>query len=115
MKRLGALAASVVLIVAGGLAACRGDDDTAGGAGGARRGVTADPCPRAVDPAKGCVYLGVISDLTVGAAKDDAVYRVGYVGIRRYLRVVATAANTPGNTPIAVLVVGEKLLSAPAA
>lgn len=44
------------------------------------------------------------------AAEDDAVYRVGYVGAKRYVRVVATAANTPGNTAIAVSVVGEPLL-----
>lgn len=46
------------------------------------------------------------------AAEDDAVYRVGYVGGKRYVRVVATAAATPGSTPIAVLVVGEPLLIA---
>ena len=33
---------------------------------------------------------------------DDAVYRVGYVGSKRYARVVATAANTPGSTPMAI-------------
>lgn len=45
------------------------------------------------------------------AAEDDAIYRVGYVGAKRYVRVVATAANTPGSTPIAVVVVGEKMLT----
>jgi len=45
------------------------------------------------------------------AAEDDAQYRVGYVGVKRYIRVVATAANTPGNTPITVVVVGEKKLT----
>ncbi|WP_327109685.1 ABC transporter substrate-binding protein [Nocardia sp. NBC_01730] len=29
-------------------------------------GVTADPCPNAVDTSKGCIYLGVLSDLTSG-------------------------------------------------
>ena len=29
-------------------------------------GVTKEPCPQAVDTSKGCIYLGTISDLTVG-------------------------------------------------
>jgi len=58
---------------------------------------------------------GGVFAIVDAAAKDDAIFRVGYVGIRRYVRVVATATNTPGSTPIAALVVGEKLLSAPAA
>ncbi|WP_245671021.1 ABC transporter substrate-binding protein [Nocardia amamiensis] len=29
-------------------------------------GVTSDPCPNAVDSRKGCIYLGVLSDLTSG-------------------------------------------------
>lgn len=42
--------------------------------------------------------------LTVdAAAEDDQVYRVGYIGTKRYARVVATAANTPGATPISVV------------
>lgn len=36
------------------------------------------------------------------AAEDDKIYRVGYVGPKRYVRVVATAANTPGGTPLSV-------------
>lgn len=49
---------------------------------------------------------------TVDAAEeDDAIYRVGYVGTKRYVRVVATAGGTPGNTPIAVVVVGEPNLA----
>lgn len=46
------------------------------------------------------------------AAEDDAVYRVGYIGTKRYVRVVATAANTPGATPMsAVAVLGHPSLS----
>ena len=45
------------------------------------------------------------------AAEDDAIYRIGYIGNKRYVRVVATAANTPGNTPICVTVAGEELLA----
>lgn len=42
--------------------------------------------------------------LTVDAAgEDDAVYRVGYIGSKRYVRVVATAADTPGDTPISIV------------
>jgi ABC-type branched-subunit amino acid transport system substrate-binding protein len=29
-------------------------------------GVTAEPCPEAVNPTNGCIYLGIISDLTEG-------------------------------------------------
>lgn len=44
--------------------------------------------------------------LTVDAAAEDAeIYRVGYCGPKRYCRVVATAANTPGSTPMAIWVV----------
>lgn len=36
------------------------------------------------------------------AAEDAAVYTVGLLTTKRYARVVATAANTPGSTPYAV-------------
>lgn len=36
-------------------------------------GVTNEPCPQAVDKAKGCIYLGTISDLTEGPFKALAV------------------------------------------
>ena len=50
--------------------------------------------------------------LVDSAAEDDAVYRAGYVGGKRYIRVVATAAQAPGNTPIDIVVVGELKLVA---
>ena len=41
--------------------------------------------------------------LTVDAASEDAAtYRVGYAGAKRYVRVVATAATTPGSTPMSI-------------
>lgn len=41
--------------------------------------------------------------LTVdAAAEDEATYRVGYIGSKRYVRVVATATGSPGNTPLSV-------------
>jgi len=43
------------------------------------------------------------------AAGDEANYTVGYSGSKRYIRVVATAANTPGATTIAVSVIKEAL------
>lgn len=57
-----------------GLAARTGDDEPAEAAG---RGVTREPCPRAVDRAKGCIYLGFISDLRTpqAAAITDAQQR----------------------------------------
>ena len=36
-------------------------------------GVTDEPCPQAIDTSKGCIYLGTISDLTVGPFKPLAV------------------------------------------
>ncbi len=38
------------------------------------------------------------------AAEDDTMYSVGYIGTKRYIRVIATAANTPGSTPMAVCI-----------
>lgn len=50
----------------------------------------------------GSISSGVFATIDA-ASEDDAVYTVGYIGSKRYLRVVATAANTPGATAIAVL------------
>jgi hypothetical protein len=56
----------------------------------------------------GSVASGVFA--TIDAAdEDDVNYTVGYIGTRRYIRVVATAINAPGNTPIAVTVVKESM------
>ena len=41
------------------------------------------------------------------AAEDDNAYTILYIGSQRYVRVVATAANTPGNTAITVVAVLE--------
>jgi ABC-type branched-subunit amino acid transport system substrate-binding protein len=62
------------LLVAGGLAACRGaDNGTTGGGAASVPGVTQEACPQAVDKSKGCIYLGIISDLTEGPFKALAV------------------------------------------
>ena len=38
--------------------------------------------------------------LTIDDAAEDAeTYRIGYIGNKRYVRLVALASNTPGNTP----------------
>ncbi|MBN6054337.1 ABC transporter substrate-binding protein [Nonomuraea sp. RK-328] len=55
-------AALVTLVPACGV--IRGDDDRGGGV--SAPGVTAEPCPSAVDKKKGCIYLGTVSDLTSG-------------------------------------------------
>jgi ABC-type branched-subunit amino acid transport system substrate-binding protein len=70
VRRLGAVTAATVLML--GLAACRGGDE-GGGEAKTEVGVTEEPCPKAVDKKKGCIYLGVISDLTVGPFKALAV------------------------------------------
>ena len=52
----------------------------------------------------GSITSGVFA--TVDAAAEDAnTSTIGYIGTKRYIRVVATAANTPGNTAIAVNIV----------
>jgi ABC-type branched-subunit amino acid transport system substrate-binding protein len=56
--RLGAVVSAMALTLA--VSGCGRDDDEKG----ATPGVTEDPCPNAVDEDKGCIYLGVISDLT---------------------------------------------------
>ena len=69
--RLAALLAAAVLLATG----CRGGDDDGGGGGDAAEeeggiatdvGVTEEACPEAVNADNGCIYLGTISDLTVG-------------------------------------------------
>lgn len=56
--RLGVALAVASLLMTG----CGRDDDNGGD--GAAPGVTDKPCPEAIDKDKGCIYLGVISDLT---------------------------------------------------
>ena len=51
-----AMAAAALVLTGCG----RGGDDSSAAA----PGVTDEPCPNAVDKEKGCIYLGIISDLT---------------------------------------------------
>lgn len=45
---------------------------------------------------------------TIGAAAADSkVYRLGYLGTKKSIKVVATAADTPGATPLALLIIGK--------
>jgi len=37
------------------------------------------------------------------SSEDEAVYTVEYIGGKRYIRVVLTAADAPGNTPVCIL------------
>ncbi|HET8684947.1 MAG TPA: ABC transporter substrate-binding protein [Micromonosporaceae bacterium] len=74
MKRFSAVTTVAVLVLAGALAGCRGGDtDTGGGASASAPGVTKEACPNAIDKSKGCIYLGIISDLTEGPFKALAV------------------------------------------
>ncbi|GIF52527.1 ABC-type branched-subunit amino acid transport system substrate-binding protein [Asanoa ferruginea] len=72
MKRLASGAVVVLLAVA--LSGCRGGDTETGESGVKTDvGVTAEPCPQAVSQDKGCIYLGIISDLTEGPFRALAV------------------------------------------
>jgi ABC-type branched-subunit amino acid transport system substrate-binding protein len=72
MRRLASVAGVVVLALA--LGACRGGDEQTGESGVKTDvGVTAEPCPEAVSQDKGCIYLGIISDLTEGPFRALAV------------------------------------------
>src|SRR5690606_34889405 len=75
-------------------------------------GVTDEPCPKAVNPDHGCIYLGIISDLTVGPftglgvpmvtarrAFWDRVNR--QVGIAGYVTAVPTSARENKYDPAA--------------
>ncbi|HEX6872563.1 MAG TPA: ABC transporter substrate-binding protein, partial [Micromonosporaceae bacterium] len=75
-RRYGTTALAAMLVLAGSLAGCRGSDNTGGtDASGIKTdvGVTKEPCPQATDKSKGCIYLGTISDLTVGPFAPLAV------------------------------------------
>lgn len=67
---------SAMLVATVALSACRGQTPaTQEGTGGIKfgAGVTKEPCPEAVDTKRGCIYLGIISDLTEGPFKALAV------------------------------------------
>jgi ABC-type branched-subunit amino acid transport system substrate-binding protein len=75
-SRRTAVALASALVLTAVLAACRSDaPETQEGSEGVKFdvGVTKEPCPEAVDQAKGCIYLGSISDLTAGPFKALAV------------------------------------------
>lgn len=47
--------------------------------------------------------------LTVDAADEDAeTYHVGITSDKEYVRIVSTAANTPGNTPLSIVMELER-------
>ncbi|KAB2345215.1 ABC transporter substrate-binding protein [Actinomadura rudentiformis] len=67
-SRIGAvLTAGVLTVSVSGCGVFRGDEDSSA------PGVTKDACPNAVNKNNGCIYLGAISDLTVGPFKTLAV------------------------------------------
>jgi ABC-type branched-subunit amino acid transport system substrate-binding protein len=59
--------AAVAALVLTGCRSSRGSDDAASA------GITDEPCPEAVNDDNGCIYLGVISDLTKGPFAPLAV------------------------------------------
>lgn len=69
-RRLAAASLAGLAVLATG---CRGGDSGGGDGGGGDGGdiatdvgVTSEPCPDAVNEDNGCIYLGTLSDLTVG-------------------------------------------------
>jgi ABC-type branched-subunit amino acid transport system substrate-binding protein len=70
MKKLTAL----IALAAVTLTACRGGDATTD-EGGIKTdvGITKEACPEAIDKTKGCIYLGILSDLTEGPFRALAV------------------------------------------
>ncbi|HEX6686105.1 MAG TPA: ABC transporter substrate-binding protein [Candidatus Limnocylindrales bacterium] len=65
---------AIALVAAVSLTACRGGETATNDAGiKTDVGVTKEPCPEAVDKNKGCIYLGIISDLTEGPFRALAV------------------------------------------
>src|SRR5688572_26920607 len=69
-------ASAATILIAGAVAGCRSDDGgpTTDDAGiQTDFGVTSEPCPDAIDETKGCIYLGTLSDLTVGPFQPLAV------------------------------------------
>jgi ABC-type branched-subunit amino acid transport system substrate-binding protein len=71
-RRLAAASLAGLAVLAAG---CRGDSGGGGGGGGGGEGgdeiatdvgVTEEPCPEAVNEDNGCIYLGTLSDLSVG-------------------------------------------------
>jgi len=66
---------AVMAVCALVLTGCRGSDDGGGGGDGdvSAPGVSSEPCPDAVNKDNGCIYLGQISDLTVGPFATLAV------------------------------------------
>ena len=43
--------------------------------------------------------------LVDSASEDGTIYRVGYLGTKRYVRCVATASEVPGSTPMSITAV----------
>lgn len=66
-------AAAAAILLAGSLSACRSSATTDSSGIKTDIGVTSAACPEAIDKAKGCIYLGTISDLTEGPFRALAV------------------------------------------
>ncbi len=65
--------AALVAVLALVAAACGGDDEGPSGAVKTDIGVTTAACPGSTHTDRGCIYLGVLSDLTVGPFRALAV------------------------------------------
>jgi ABC-type branched-subunit amino acid transport system substrate-binding protein len=74
MSRIGRLGkVGVLLAVLALTAAACSNDETSSGAIKTDKGITTEPCPGSTHTDRGCIYLGVLSDLTVGPFRALAV------------------------------------------
>src|SRR6187402_2818887 len=94
MKRFGSMTMIVILAIGGTLAGCRGQEPPAADVSiKTDFGVTKEPCPQAVDATKGCIYLGVLSDLTGPVASLGVT---AAEGVKAFWKRVNTAGGIGG-------------------
>jgi hypothetical protein len=72
--------------------------------------VSSSKSPVSAPDASTGVFLSVDA-----AAEDETVYAVGLITTKRYVRVVATASNTPGSTPLSIVIELGRPLNFPTA
>ena len=59
--------------------------------------------------------LGTEADASFTFAEDDSVFKIGYVGSKRYVRLTITPANNTGNAPLSVVAIQGNAHQSPVA